>query len=61
MQEGSYVAGLISDRLAGKETKDFRYFDKGNLAVIGRNSAVADIGKLKISGFPAWLIWAFVT
>jgi len=60
MQEGSYVAGLIADRIAGKKTKDFRYFDKGNLAVIGRNSAVADIGKLKISGFPAWLIWAFV-
>lgn len=60
MQEGSYVAGLIADRLAGKETKDFRYFDKGNLAVIGRNAAVADIGKLRLAGFPAWLIWAFV-
>jgi len=60
MQEGSYVAGLIADRLAGRETKDFRYFDKGNLAVIGRNAAVADIGKLRLSGFPAWLIWAFV-
>ncbi len=60
MQEGSYVAGLIADRLAGKETKDFRYFNKGNLAVIGRNVAVADIGKLKLSGFPAWLIWALV-
>jgi len=60
MQEGSYVAGLIADRLAGKETKEFRYFDKGNLAVIGRNAAVADLGKLRFSGFPAWLIWAFV-
>jgi len=60
MQEGSYVAGLIADRLAGKETKEFRYSDKGNLAVIGRNAAVADLGKLRFSGFPAWLIWAFV-
>ncbi|MCL4246495.1 MAG: FAD-dependent oxidoreductase, partial [Candidatus Dadabacteria bacterium] len=60
MQEGSYVAGLIADRLAGKETRDFRYFDKGNLAVIGRNAAVADVGKLRLSGFPAWLIWALV-
>lgn len=60
MQEGSYVAGLIADRLAGKETKDFKYFDKGNLAVIGRNAAVADLGKLRLAGFPAWLIWAFV-
>ena len=60
MQEGRYVAELIRDRLSGKETKPFRYVDKGSLAVIGRNAAVADLGRIKLSGFPAWLIWAFV-
>ena len=60
MQEGLYVAKLILDTLQGKETKPFKYKEKGNLAVIGTNSAVADLGSLKFSGFPAWLIWAFV-
>lgn len=60
MQEGRYAADLIKSRLAGKEKGPFRYWDKGNLAVIGRNSAVADLPWLKLSGFPAWLIWALV-
>ena len=60
MQEGRYVAELIVNRLAGKETEPFKYADKGNLAVIGRNAAVADLGRIRLSGFPAWLIWAFV-
>jgi NADH dehydrogenase len=60
MQEGRYVAELIRDRLSGKETKPFRYSDKGSLAVIGRNAAVADLGRIRLSGLPAWLIWAVV-
>lgn len=60
MQEGRYVAELIRDRLRGKEKGPFRYTDKGSLAVIGRNAAVADLGRIRLSGFPAWLIWAFV-
>ncbi len=60
MQEGRYVAELISNRLSGKETRPFRYVDKGSLAVIGRNAAVADLGRIRLSGLPAWLIWAFV-
>lgn len=60
MQEGSYVANLILNRLKGIESKPFKYVEKGNLAVIGTNSAVADLGKLKFAGFFAWLIWAFV-
>jgi len=60
MQEGSYVAKLILNRLQGIETKPFKYREKGNLAVIGTNSAVADLGKLKFTGFFAWLVWAFV-
>jgi len=60
MQEGSYVAKLILNRIKGKETKPFEYKEKGNLAVIGTNSAVADLGSLKFSGFIAWLTWAIV-
>ncbi len=60
MQEGRYVAELIVNRLAGKETEPFKYVNKGNLAVIGRNAAVADLPWMRLSGFPAWLIWAFV-
>jgi NADH dehydrogenase len=60
MQSGSYVARLIKARLAGQTLPAFRYKDKGNLAVIGRNAAVADLNKLHLSGFPAWVIWIFV-
>jgi NADH dehydrogenase len=61
MQEGRYVARLIRDRVAGhKATKPFRYFNKGNLATIGRNKAVADFGRIHLSGFLAWFTWVFV-
>jgi NADH:ubiquinone reductase (H+-translocating) len=60
MQQGRYVARLIGDRLSGKETPPFRYWNKGNLAVIGRNAAVAEFGRFRFSGFLAWLIWLFV-
>jgi NADH dehydrogenase len=61
MQQGSYVARLIQSRLAGREEPaPFRYFNKGNLATVGRNRAVAEFGKLHISGFPAWFTWVFV-
>jgi NADH dehydrogenase len=61
MQEGHYVAKLIEGQLRGKkEPGPFRYFDKGNLAVIGRGAAVADLNWLQLSGLPAWLIWIFV-
>jgi len=60
MQEGRYVAHAILDRLRMRDTKPFHYVNKGNLAVIGRNAAVADLGFLQIDGFFAWLIWTFV-
>ena len=60
MQQGCYVAKLLKERLRGRTLPPFRYIDKGNLAVIGRNAAVADFGKIKFSGFIAWLIWVFV-
>jgi NADH:ubiquinone reductase (H+-translocating) len=59
-QEGKYVAELIVKRLAGESLPAFEYFDAGSLSVIGRHSAVVDIGKVKLSGFFAWLIWVFV-
>ena len=52
-QQGRYVA----DRILGRTMKPFRYRDYGNLATIGRRSAVADFGRLHLSGFPAWLLW----
>jgi NADH:ubiquinone reductase (H+-translocating) len=59
-QEGKYVADLIVKRLSGQTSPDFEYFDAGSLSVIGRHSAVADFGSVKMSGFFAWLIWVFV-
>jgi NADH:quinone reductase (non-electrogenic) len=60
MQQGVYAAKLIAARLRGKKLPPFHYFDKGNLATIGRGAAVADLNWLQISGLPAWLIWVFV-
>lgn len=59
-QEGKYVAQLIRKRLAGKSLPAFKYFNAGSLSVIGRHSAVADFGSMRMSGFFAWLIWVFV-
>ncbi len=60
MQEGQYAARVIIRRLTEQKTPPFHYFDKGNLATIGRGAAVADLNWLRLSGWPAWLIWLFV-
>jgi NADH dehydrogenase len=60
MQQGRYAARVIRDRLAGKTPPPFHYHDKGSLAVIGRKSAVVEIGKLHVKGLIAWLLWLFV-
>jgi NADH dehydrogenase len=60
MQQGRYVAGVVRDRLRSQNSAPFRYHDKGNLATVGRGSAVADIKGLHLSGFIAWLTWLFV-
>jgi NADH:ubiquinone reductase (H+-translocating) len=60
MQQGGYAAKLIQRRLRGETAGPFHYFDKGNLAVIGRASAVAQIGPVHMSGLLAWLTWLFV-
>jgi NADH:quinone reductase (non-electrogenic) len=60
MQEGRYVAKVVRARLRGREYEPFRYQDKGNVATIGRSRAVADIKGLKVSGFPAWILWLLI-
>jgi NADH dehydrogenase len=60
LQEGTYVGKLISGEVRGKARKPFKYWDKGSLATIGRAAAIAQIGKIHISGFIAWLAWLFV-
>jgi NADH dehydrogenase len=60
MQQGRYAAKVIKARLAGQSTGPFHYRDKGNLATIGRGSAVADIKGLRLSGFIAWVTWLMV-
>jgi NADH:ubiquinone reductase (H+-translocating) len=61
IQQGRYAANLIRHKLSGKPLPaPFRYFDKGNLAVVGRNFAVLESHKIRLSGYFAWLIWAFV-
>jgi NADH dehydrogenase len=57
IQQGRYAAKLIARRLQGRETRVFRYRDKGNLATIGRSRAVADIKGVRLSGLPAWVVW----
>jgi NADH:ubiquinone reductase (H+-translocating) len=60
LQEGKYVAKMIRHDLEGKAREPFHYWDKGTLATIGRNAAIAQIGKIHISGFVAWLAWLFI-
>jgi NADH dehydrogenase len=58
-QQGRHVAMTILDSLANRPARAFRYRNYGNLATIGRKCAVADFGRLRLSGFPAWLLWGF--
>jgi NADH dehydrogenase len=60
IQQGGYAGNLIRKRLAGESVAPFRYWDKGNLATIGRAAAVADFGRIHIAGLIAWLVWLFV-
>jgi NADH dehydrogenase len=63
MQMGDHVAKMIAADLAGKSRPPFRYFDKGDMATIGRMDAVAKVEwpfKAHMSGFPAWITWLTV-
>ncbi len=60
MQQGRFVARQIAADLRGKPRESFHYFDKGSLATIGRAAAIAQFGKVHISGYLAWLSWLFI-
>jgi len=60
MQQGRHAARNILRMIRGEKPKQFRYFDKGSMATIGRNKAVADLKFFHLSGRPAWLAWLFV-
>jgi NADH:ubiquinone reductase (H+-translocating) len=61
MQQGRYAGKLISRRSVGKNgLKPFRYFDKGNMAVIGKGYAILQSGKVRMHGLIAWFAWAFI-
>lgn len=61
MQTGSYAAREIVRKLRNEpEQKPFSYFNKGDLAVIGRAAAVANIFGIHLTGFPAWMVWLFI-
>jgi NADH dehydrogenase len=57
MQMGENVARNIQNDLNSRPRENFVYTDKGSMATIGRKAAIAHVGKLKLSGFPAWLFW----
>jgi NADH dehydrogenase len=60
MQQGRYVAKYLINMQRAKKTNPFAYFDKGNMATIGRNDAVAEFGIFRLKGFIGWLGWLFV-
>ena len=60
MQQGDHAARSILSSVRGKPRKPFHYVNKGMLATIGRRRAVAHVGPIKASGFPAWLMWLFI-
>jgi NADH dehydrogenase len=61
LQQGKYVASVITARVAGRKAPGpFKYFDKGNMAVVGRNFAILEVGHLRMAGFFAWVAWALI-
>jgi NADH:quinone reductase (non-electrogenic) len=60
MQQGRHAARNILAMIERRKPQCFRYWDKGSMATIGRNKAVADLNIVHLSGLPAWLVWLFV-
>jgi len=61
IQQGRYVGRLIAQEIrGGTAPRPFRYFDKGNMAVVGKNFAVMESGRIRLAGFTAWFVWAFI-
>jgi NADH dehydrogenase len=60
-QQGQYLARALARKIAtGASSPDFKFHDRGNVAVIGRHAAVADFSWVRLTGTPAWLLWALV-
>jgi NADH:ubiquinone reductase (H+-translocating) len=61
IQQGRYVGRVISQQLKGRAPRrPFRYFDKGSMAVVGKNFAVLERGRIRMSGYLTWLVWVFI-
>jgi NADH dehydrogenase len=60
LQQGKFIAKNILREIKGQQRVTFKYFDKGQMATIGRRKAILQIGKLQLSGFIAWLLWLFI-
>lgn len=60
IQQGKYLAQILTNLINGTPSKPFEYKDKGSLATVGKRKAVADLGKLKFAGYFAWLLWSVV-
>jgi NADH dehydrogenase len=61
IQEGRYVGRLVRARIERRvQARPFRYFDKGNMAVVGRNFALLERRRIRISGYMTWLIWGAI-
>jgi len=60
LQQGRFLGRLLRRELTGRPRKPFRFLDKGQMATIGHNKALAAIGRLRFAGYPAWVIWAFL-
>ena len=60
MQQGRHAARNVLAMIAGRDREPFHYYDKGSMATIGRNKAVADLKYFHLSGWPAWMAWLFV-
>jgi NADH:ubiquinone reductase (H+-translocating) len=61
IQQGRYVGRSIAQEIrGGTPPRPFQYFDKGNMAVVGKNFAVMESGRIRLAGFTAWLVWAFI-
>lgn len=60
IQQGEHAAKNVLRRIGGRSAAPFRYRDYGSMAVIGRGAAVAEMGRIRLSGYPAWLAWLLV-
>ena len=60
LQGGAYVARLIRARLRGRKPPTFRYSDRGSMATVGKNAAIADVRGFRFSGFTACAMWMFI-